>query len=1386
MQLQSVLLLSAVLLASSSALQHVYYVKPLGPVTQQCPGQPCLTLGQYVEKSGVYFTTGATFVLLAGNHDLEKAVTFFNVSDVTFKAMDSDSDVTILCKYEFAIICSSCSKITIEGITFVLHSQLDSSAVKITASRQVLIELAVFVGTGGQSSHLSRGIIADNSDVTIVSCHFEGNTADNGGAVYASGGAKITLDGNKFVGNQALLAGGAVYAHECSIVMEERLGNVFANNSATFGGALSLKDSSYILETSNSSIIEDIGSSRGQDKNQHITYFASNYADAGGALYLDNSNATLHGTAITFESNMASLHGGAVYSTGSSVTSKSKYSIFVNNTACLSGGAITSKDNSVLTVGESSEHYHFFGENMCVSPNGSAGGAIFSLYGHLRIAGNGSFRGNLAIFYGGAVSLFQSDFVASGTLSFVLNSAKYGGAILLNYADTTIRGATIEFLYNSAEGTGGGITCSSSVLLTENSTFYFLENMAEHFGGGIYCMDTNQLHFTSATFINNTSEQGGGAISIQNVRNASLHDITVSGSMNSALFFTQTTVVISGTTILTNNMGVIGGAILLTSNSFITITGNTLLENNKALGGGAVMALSSSISFTGTTLVSFNEAEKEGGGYKIANSAITLSGMINFTSNTAVFGGAIHFDSKSTLTLKPHTTLTTSQNYAHLYGGALYHTDNPTEYQCNYNGGKPIVFVASCFIKLEGLTTTDTPYSMISQLDSAGGDGGFIFGGLLDRCRMEIMLNATSVLNDIVPFELLENKIFHITPAESHSPPVTSKPYQLCFCESDSEYNCSRVDQQVLYRGQTFQVSLLAHSQGYNSTSTTVTAIVNSTARIKLTQSMQPITSGCVPLTYNIYSTGLIETMTLYPEGPCRDTGLVATAVVNVTFKPCPNGFIQHVEKCVCEERLQIYDADCVIDDTVYIRRNTGSKFWMNPLFTMNGTYVGLASYKTCPADYCKHQAVNITLDNPDIQCDFNRSGVLCGACAANHSLVFGSSQCQRCSNVYLALLVPFAAAGVVLVIFLTVLRLTVATGMVNSLILYANIVQANKNLLIPTDATNVLTVFIAWMNLDLGFQTCFYDGMGAYIQTWLQFAFPLYIWILISLIILSSRYSIAVSKLIGSNPIAVLASLLLMSYAKILRIVIEVYSSVDLEYPDNKTVTVWLKDANVPYLQSKHLALTVITSLVLFCLFLPYTLLLLLGHFLYRFTGRKYFRWFTRIRPLLDAYYAPYKKHTRYWTGFLLLLRCALYVVFSLSSLGATNHSLLAITITFTMLLLLAWISILIYTSFLANIIEASVYFNLIILSAATQAGANSPTLAYTMVGIAFATLIGITLRQFHIVYISRTASWKKISESVVDKVSKCKNLPPPLRNIPNMVTTSYVDMRESLLDSQ
>ena len=59
---------------------------------------------------------------------------------------------------------------------------------------------------------------------------------------------------------------------------------------------------------------------------------------------------------------------------------------------------------------------------------------------------------------------------------------------------------------------------------------------------------------------------------------------------------------------------------------------------------------------------------------------------------------------------------------------------------------------------------------------------------------------------------------------------------------------------------------------------------------------------------------------------------------------------------------------------------------------------------------------------------------------------------CGQCSKKCLALLLPFAVAGIALVMYLSFFKLTVATGMVNSLILF---VQVNRRLFFPTDSVN-------------------------------------------------------------------------------------------------------------------------------------------------------------------------------------------------------------------------------------------------------------------------------------------------------------------------------------------
>ena len=82
-----------------------------------------------------------------------------------------------------------------------------------------------------------------------------------------------------------------------------------------------------------------------------------------------------------------------------------------------------------------------------------------------------------------------------------------------------------------------------------------------------------------------------------------------------------------------------------------------------------------------------------------------------------------------------------------------------------------------------------------------------------------------------------------------------------------------------------------------------------------------------------------------------------------------------------------------------------------------------------CPLNYCKPTQLWLHLDHPDEQCAHGRSGILCGKFNLNFSLTIGTSQCLECTNIYLALLLPFALPGLMLVLLLITCNLTVSMG---------------------------------------------------------------------------------------------------------------------------------------------------------------------------------------------------------------------------------------------------------------------------------------------------------------------------------------------------------------------
>ena len=93
--------------------------------------------------------------------------------------------------------------------------------------------------------------------------------------------------------------------------------------------------------------------------------------------------------------------------------------------------------------------------------------------------------------------------------------------------------------------------------------------------------------------------------------------------------------------------------------------------------------------------------------------------------------------------------------------------------------------------------------------------------------------------------------------------------------------------------------------------------------------------------------------------------------------------------------------------------------------------------------------------------------------------------------------------AGILIVIVLLALNITVSVGLINGFIFYANIVSAGGTVFFPSSEPSCPSVFVAWLNLDIGIDVCFIDGLDAYIKIWLQITFTVYIITLVVMVII-------------------------------------------------------------------------------------------------------------------------------------------------------------------------------------------------------------------------------------------------------------------------------------------
>ena len=193
-------------------------------------------------------------------------------------------------------------------------------------------------------------------------------------------------------------------------------------------------------------------------------------------------------------------------------------------------------------------------------------------------------------------------------------------------------------------------------------------------------------------------------------------------------------------------------------------------------------------------------------------------------------------------------------------------------------------------------------------------------------------------------------------------------------------------------------------------------------------QYLQQGNSTCTKLNYTVLSrvqTQQVEIVLRAEDSPCsKSSGYTLTISVNL-HQFCPPGlnFSESASSCICDPRLAQYTQECTITNGVgQITRDSDKQFWVG--YEDQSQSDKLILHPRCPYSYCVNDNVSFPLNESDIQCANNRSGLLCGACKEGYSLVLGTSQCWNCTNNYhLALVIPFAVMGVALVFLLFCLQ---------------------------------------------------------------------------------------------------------------------------------------------------------------------------------------------------------------------------------------------------------------------------------------------------------------------------------------------------------------------------
>ncbi|MBL0063338.1 MAG: right-handed parallel beta-helix repeat-containing protein [bacterium] len=247
------------------------------------------------------------------------------------------------------------------------------------------------------------------AEVEIDSCSFRGNRARiDGGAIYCRDAATLTVRDCEFSGDSTRFGGGgAILARTSGSITIERCR--FENNKAATSGGAVMVESGVTPRIENCYFANNIALQRGgavQLRSSPVAGYMRDCvieactADLGGALYLDNTRATIEACSLRL---CDARVGGGIAARGSNNTSPILRTVISGNSAIEDGGGLYFVESARCVV-----------TNSIVTDNrATRGGAVYGAVSSapvlrfVAIDGNAATEGS-AISFNGAGTLTSS------------------------------------------------------------------------------------------------------------------------------------------------------------------------------------------------------------------------------------------------------------------------------------------------------------------------------------------------------------------------------------------------------------------------------------------------------------------------------------------------------------------------------------------------------------------------------------------------------------------------------------------------------------------------------------------------------------------------------------------------------------------------------------------------------------------------------------------------------------------------------------------------------------------------------------------------------------------------------------------------------------------